>query len=359
MKKMSSSFLLLLALFIGFAPFVIAEGTFLMRRQKIVTGTASIEIGSGIEGHHRIAYTAVEQSDIYDNGEKIVQDSWIEAVGLPVSASVPYGVAKILKRGDPVPGHQGTTIGGIWNVSVLCGKQDVAGHCLAPIIVFGAWTQNADGVSVPGLYLFDPNAWDMRLIVRSSERDEYGNIVRPGEEFSSAGIAGRQNFVWDIYNPRAANLERPIVSGGVQMGIDSQILVVADGKCGPTAEESVPCLMAYIEYEHRAKHTLYLIAQEGMEELKSGTLSRPWNTAFFRPGITDGSRFATLGPFSEAGVSFTVVRKTKNGDETTEEQEHRYIAVLTEYDGIAIRTEVCVENTSNTDPYNRSPYSCP
>lgn len=307
----------------------------LVNRQTIVTGMASIEIGSGIDDHHRIAYTAVEESDIYDNGEKIVRDSWIEAVGLPVSASAPYGVAKVLKRDDPVPGHHETIIGGIWNVSVLCGEKDDVGHCLVPVIVFGAWTQDADGAGVAGLYLFDPDAWDMHLIVRT------------GEEFPGAGIVGQRNFVWDVYNPRTVNLERSIVSDGVEVGVDSQTFVVADGKCGPVSDKAIPCLVAYIEYEHHTKHGLYLIAQEGMEELHGGTLSRPWNTAFFRPGVTDGSRFATPGPFSEAGVFFTMVHKDTSGNET----EHSYVAVLTEYTGIAQRAEVCVGNLDNSDPY--------
>lgn len=338
MKKVNSSFILLLSLLIGCALSVSAGSASLVKRQTIVTGTSSIEIGSGIDEHHRIAYTVVEQSDVYNDGTKIVHDSWIEAVGLPASANAPYGVAKILKRGDPVPGHRETIIGGIWNVSALCGKKSDVGHCLVPVLVFGAWTQDADGAGVAGLYLFDPDVWDMRLIVRT------------GEEFPGAGIVGRRNFVWDVYNPRTANLERSIVSGGVQTGIDSQILVVADGKCGPTAEEAVPCLIAYIEYEHHAKQVLYLIAEEGMEELKGGTLSRSWNTGFFRPGVTEGSRFATLDAFSEAGILFTVVRNDGDG----KEMEHRYVAVLTEYSGVARIAEICVGDLDNA-----SPYDCP
>ena len=338
MKRVSSSFIMLVVFSIGFAFSVSVEGASLVKQQDIVTGTSSIEIGSGIDEHHRIVYTAVERSDIYDNGEKIVKDSWIEAVGLPVSASVPYGVAKILKRGDLVPGHRETIIGGIWNVSALCGKKDDVGHCLVPVLVFGAWTQDAVGAGVAGLYLFDPDAWDMRLIVRT------------GEEFPGAGIIGQRDSVWDVYNPRTVNLEQSIVSDGVQTGIDSQTFVVADGKCGPTAEKVVPCLIAYIEYEHHAKQALYLIAKEGMEELKGGTLSRLWNTAFFRPGVTEGSRFATPGLFSEAGVIFTVVRS--DGDK--KETEHRYVAVLTEHVGVAERAEVCVGNIDNA-----SPYDCP
>lgn len=70
----------------------------------------------------------------------------------------------------------------------------------------------------------------------------------------------------------------------------------------------------------------------------------------FRPGVTEGSRFATFDAFSEAGILFTVVRNDGDG----KEMEHRYVAVLTEYSGVARIAEICVGDLDNA-----SPYDCP
>lgn len=292
-----------------------------------VTGMSKFQVVDDGGNRHHVAFSAVEKSTVYpanDRRPKDVHDSWIESAGGPLSNHPSNKTSIVLRQGSVVPGRPNQVVGGIWSVHALCAEENHEGGCSSLALVFGAWVwNNPGGESSVGLFHYDLGKEAMR------------QIVRRGEEIPGVTVAGNRLFILDAYNPRAVNLSRPVTLANGKQGIDWQMLVIADGSCGPSLENASRCLFGYVEYGHRTKSKLFLIALEGMPELHGGTLSRQWNTTFFGPGSEDGS------VFGGAGVIFTALILENTGSMEENEREIRYAATIPVDGGMAEITEIC------------------
>lgn len=263
---------------------------------KVVTGTADIAEGFGFEGTSRTAYVANEESRISSQGKKEVLNSWVDAYYSGPAANHAGGFLKRILEVGSSAGEYGK-FQGFWSANAVCTEKNSVGACLRHSFLFGAWAQDETGKATTGIFSRDSVNHSIRLVVPvETEKLDSGD------------------FVWSAYDPKGILVDFWYRSPNETIQADTQFLVLANGTCGSSKEDAVPCLVASVEYRQGTVKRLFLVAKEGMPELGNGKLEHSWNTAFY--GGVPLNR--GVNELQEAAFVFTAVfvdEKTGNSQE--------------------------------------------